>query len=169
MTDFEANILQREIKGGHYSPSEHTKRAAGCPKYRSWRNRQDLGRSPPSLGKLEREEFLNRQPCNRCCRHSPERVASLGQPNKLTQSFSLRNWRGRRSSGTRGFWARRVKGPGHCTPQLSLLQRKALGAYAACHLLGAQCESKNVLVVALLILQGGKELNGSDPELWLPA
>lgn len=56
-------------------------------------------------------------------------------------------------SGVEGVWAWWVKSPGHCAPQLSLLQGKALGAYAACHLLSAQCEPENVLVVALLILR----------------
>lgn len=46
---------------------------------------------------------------------------------------------------------------------MPLLQGKALGTYAACHLLGAQREAKNVLVIALLIL-GGKEGGRSKPQ-----
>lgn len=86
-------------------------------------------------------------------------------------SPSLRpGWKIRGPSGAWNVWAWRVKSPGHCASLAPLLQRKALGSDAACHLLGAQGEPKNVLVVALLILWGKRRfITGvRDPQWVLP-
>lgn len=61
-------------------------------------------------------------------------------------------------SGAGGVWAGRVESPGHRAPQMPLLQGETLGADAAGHLLGAQREPENVLVIALLILQGKQQI-----------